>query len=73
MSAATATHPDGGSVTEPAAGWRSSRAPPSRRGIGRATAMQLAKRGFHVAVLDLEQDAVDEAADTLCAGQAVAM
>jgi NAD(P)-dependent dehydrogenase (short-subunit alcohol dehydrogenase family) len=37
----------------------------SRRGIGRATALALAGSGFHVAVLDLEQRAVEEAADAL--------
>lgn len=65
MSSATAPRREGGAETEPVTRVAIVTGAASRRGIGRATAMSLAERGFHVAVLDLEQDAVEEAADAL--------
>jgi 2-hydroxycyclohexanecarboxyl-CoA dehydrogenase len=39
----------------------------SRRGIGRATAHALAAAGYHIAVLDLDKEAAEDAAREVAA------
>ena len=65
MSSATEAHTDGAAGRETATRVAIVTGAASRRGIGRATAMTLAERGFHVAALDLEADAVKDAAEAL--------